>query len=222
MRVVHRDCAALLLLPLVFIVARASAAPAGACPAGIATACSSDGSQTCCPIFMSQSGWGCCNLPGASCCPASSTTQGCCPSGTTCVPTGEYSATCVPSGGGSNISATQVCTPGARYPPSSTLPSVIQIGDSVSEGYQPVVTQMLSKVAFVQHSPWSVGGGADDVGNGLNCEEAFLRTAMYEPAQWDVITFKCAAGRGSGGRGWRRRVEGAGTLPRFALVRRVV
>lgn len=138
---------------------------------------------------MSQSGYGCCNLPGASCCPASSTTQGCCPAGTTCVLTGAYSATCVPSSGGANVSAVQVCTPGAHYPPSSTLPSVITIGDSVSEGYQPVVTDALKSFAFVQHSPWSTGGGADDVGNGLNCEEAFLRTAMWEEARWDAITF---------------------------------
>jgi hypothetical protein len=141
----------------------------GSCPAGINTACASDGSQTCCPIFMSLSGWGCCNMPGASCCPASSTTQGCCPAGTTCVLTGEYSATCVPSSSGPNISALQVCTPGAEFPPSSTLPSMIIIGDSVSEGYEPVVAANLSKAVYVQHSPWSQGGGADDVFNGLNC-----------------------------------------------------
>jgi len=177
------------LLPLLVIVAAATAVP-GSCPAGVNTACAGDGSQTCCPIFMSQSGWGCCNLPGASCCPQSATTQGCCPAGTSCVLTGPYAATCVPSaGGGANLSATQVCTPGARLPPSATQPSVIMIGDSVSEGYQPVVTANLSKVAFIQHSPWSTGGGADDVNNGLNCEEAFLRTAMYAPAKWDLITF---------------------------------
>jgi hypothetical protein len=139
---------------------------------------------------MSQSGYGCCHLSGGVCCPVSPTTQACCPSGTTCVLTGAYSATCVPSaGGGANLSALQVCTPGARYPPSATQPSVIVIGDSVSEGYQPPLAAALADAAFVQHSPWSVGGGADDVGNGVNCEEEFLRTAMYEPAKWDLITF---------------------------------
>lgn len=58
---------------------------------------------------------------------------------------------------------------------------MIIIGDSVSEGYEPVVAANLSARVFIQHSPWSVGGGADDVFNGLNCEEEFLRTAMYQP-----------------------------------------
>ena len=170
--------------------ARSSFSPlAGECPAGIATACAGDGSSTCCPIFMSQSGYGCCHLAGGVCCPVSPTTQGCCPAGSTCVLTGQYSATCVPAAGGANLSALQVCTPGARNPPSTTLPSIITIGDSVSEGYQPPLTAALAKIAFVQHSPWSTGGGADDVFNGLNCEEEFLRTAMYEEADWDIITF---------------------------------
>lgn len=60
---------------------------------------------------------------------------------------------------------------------------MIVIGDSVSEGYEPVVAANLSGKIYVQHSPWSVGGGADDVNNGLNCEEEFLRTAMYEPGK---------------------------------------
>jgi len=143
----------------------------GSCPAGIHTACAPG--STCCPIFMSQSGWGCCHEAGASCCPQSSTTQGCCPSGTTCVNTSPYDATCVPNTGGANTSALQVCTPGAQFPPNASLPSMIIIGDSVSEGYQPVVSANLSSQIFVQHSPWSVGGGADDINNGLNCEENF-------------------------------------------------
>lgn len=66
---------------------------------------------------------------------------------------------------------------------------MIIIGDSVSEGYEPVVAANLSKAVYVQHSPWSQGGGADDVFNGLNCEEAFLRTSMYVPAKWDLISY---------------------------------
>jgi hypothetical protein len=159
------------------------------------TACSSDGltccpvsSSTVCPIFMSNNGFGCCNMPGASCCPKSSTTQGCCPAGTTCVLTGEYSATCVPVSG-NNITATQVCTPGARYPPGKALPNVLYIGDSVSIGGEPVVANLSSSFAFVQHSPWAGGGGADDIGNGLNCQEAFLRLSDWELASWDYILF---------------------------------
>jgi len=164
------------------------AAP-GSCPAGVATACSADGSQTCCPIFMSQSGYGCCNLPGASCCPVSATTQGCCPSGTTCVLTGPFASTCVPADGGANVSATQVCTPGAKDPPSPTAPSIIYIGDSVSIGATPDLTALVAPRLFLQHSPWAGGGGADDVVNGLNCENAFLKTAMWQDAVWDGVVF---------------------------------
>jgi hypothetical protein len=137
---------------------------------------------------MSSSGFGCCNLPGASCCPASATTQGCCPAGTTCVLTGPYAATCVPGGGGRNVSATQVCTPGARAPPTAA-PSIIYIGDSVSIGATPDLAALVAPRLFLQHSPWAGGGGADDVGNGLACEDAFLRTAMYERANWDGVVF---------------------------------
>lgn len=162
---------------------------AGSCPAGVNTACAPDGSAVCCPIFMSQSNWGCCKLAGGVCCPVSPGVQGCCPASTTCVQTSLYGATCVPAGGGPNVSATQVCTPGARYAPSAALPSVITIGDSVSEGYEPVLAANLSAVAQVQHSPWSVGGGADDVGNGVNCLDEFVRTAMWQPANWSVVSF---------------------------------
>ena len=184
-----------LLVAVLLLAARASAlapaallaAGAGACPAGVDTACSPDGSQTCCPLFMSSSGYGCCNLPGATCCPQSATTQGCCPASTTCVLTGPYTATCVPRGGGANVSATQVCTPGARSPPSPTAPSLIYIGDSVSIGAAPDLAALLAPRLFLQHSPWAGGGGADDVGNGLACETAFLKTAMWQDAEWDGV-----------------------------------
>ena len=45
----------------------------------------------------------------------------------------------------------------------------------------------------MQHSPFSTGGGADDA-HGVACEENFLRTAMYEEARWDVITYNYGAG----------------------------
>lgn len=158
------------------------------CPNKVPTACGP--LQTCCPTFESLTGFGCCNFPGAVCCPAGPKNQNCCPAGYTCAPDG-YGATCIPPpNGGSNISGTHICTPGALLPPSqSTLPSVITIGDSVSEGYEPVLATALSSVAFVQHSPHSDGGGADDVFNGVACEENFLRTAMYQPANWTLISY---------------------------------
>ncbi len=157
------------------------------CPAGIPTLCGPD--QTCCPTFESLTGYGCCNYGAdAVCCPLSSTTQGCCPAGTQCVLTGPYDAICEPSGGGANLTALHVCTPGAALPPSaSDLPSVITIGDSVSEGYQPPLAAILNTTAFVQHSPHSDGGGADDVFNGVACQENFLRTAMFEQVTWTGI-----------------------------------
>jgi hypothetical protein len=115
-------------------------------------------------------------------------TQNCCPAGSQCFVTGPYSSVCLVDG--VNVSSTQVCEPGAQYRANaSSLPSIIAVGDSVSIGYTPGVAALLNATAFVQHSPWSGGGGADDVGNGVRCEDFFLRTAMYEEQPWDVISF---------------------------------
>ena len=156
-----------------------------ACPKGINTSCGP--LQTCSPTFESLTGYGCCVEPNAVPCPVGPDNQMCCPSGTTCVPQG-YAATCVPTAGGANTSGIHVCPPGAALPPAAGggLPAVIVIGDSVSEGYQPVLAANLSAIAFVQHSPHSDGGGADDVAHGLACQENFLRTAMYAEAKWDL------------------------------------
>ena len=157
------------------------------CPAGIPTACGPQ--QTCCPTFESLTGFGCCDMPGAVCCPAGPEDQTCCPAGHACVSSG-YGATCVPPGGGVNVSGSHVCPPGALLPPSSSaLPSIITIGDSVSEGYEPVLAAALATAAFVQHSPHSDGGGADDVFHGVDCQENFLRTATYQQANWTAITY---------------------------------
>ena len=78
-------------------------------------------------------------------------------------------------------------------PPSTTIPSVIIIGDSVSIGYTPHLETMLEGKVQVQHAPSAGGGGADDTPYGLQCIasplEAFIRTARYEPAKYDVVTF---------------------------------
>ena len=173
----------------IVLLALFPAALAQSCPAKVPTACGP--SQTCCPTFESLTGWGCCNMPGAVCCPAGPQNQNCCPAGYTCVSQG-YGATCVPPAGSAsaNTSGTHICTPGAALPPSAAgaLPTAITIGDSVSEGYQPPLSANLSAVALVQHSPHSQGGGADDVFNGLACEENFLRTAMYAPANWTLVS----------------------------------
>ena len=170
---------------LLLAVARVAAQ---SCPPKVSTACGPG--QTCCPTFESLSGYGCCGFPGAVCCAPSPTTQGCCPPNHKCVTEG-YATTCVPAGGGANGTGFHVCPPGAAHPPppAGGLPSVITIGDSVSEGYEPVLAANLSVRALVQHSPFSDGGGADDVFHGLDCQENFLRTALYQSANWSVITF---------------------------------
>lgn len=85
-----------------------------------------------------------------------------------------------------------MCEAGAQYPTSaSDLPAVIVIGDSVSIGYTPFVAASMNEsgTAFVQHSPWGGGGGADDVGNGVRCEEWLLRTSTFDAQSWRLISF---------------------------------
>jgi hypothetical protein len=172
--------------------------------AGFTTGCPS-ASSTCCHHKFSHTTWGCCPYPNAVCCAGSYGL--CCPEGTTCKSTGQYSGTCEKKDDGHNWSpqqqappppglatagAPQVCTPGALDPPSTTMPTAIVIGDSVSIGYTPHVIEMLQGKVQVQHSPAAGGGGADDTPYGEQCIvtlESFLRTAKYEPAKWDVITY---------------------------------
>lgn len=166
------------------------AASGPACPAGVSTGCGS--TQTCCPVLFSGSGFGCCPLGAdAVCCGG----QECCPSGTSCVNTSQYSAICVPLAGGPNVSATQVCGPGPQLPAtaSSGLPTIVVNGDSVSIGQMGDLQRLFEGSAFVQHSPWAGGGGADDVNNGLRCAANFWYDADYDvsPAAsaWDLYSF---------------------------------
>lgn len=154
-----------------------------ACPSGVPTACGAN--STCCPVLFSGTGYGCCNLgPDAVCCGQ----QGCCPAGWTCVNTPPYSSACVKDG--KQIPGTQVCEPGAQFPANhSSLPSIMVIGDSVSIGYTPQVASILANKAFVQHNPWSGGGGADDVGTGLECFESYTRDSMFEDQRWTLVSF---------------------------------
>lgn len=165
------------------------------------------GNSTCCGMQYSDSKVGCCHLPDAVCCDGSSSImptgdaiQNCCPKGHTCRAVGTYSSVCDPPPPATNASAVaalQVCTPGPRYAPADpvanpqALPSLIVIGDSVSIGYTPDLAALLrgDGSRFVQHSPWSTGGGAADTKNGLNCVGEFLRTADYAAQRWDTVVF---------------------------------
>jgi hypothetical protein len=172
------------VLPMHPLAVAASDAAPGSCPAGINTACSSN--STCCPVMFSGSNYGCCNLgPDAVCCGQ----QGCCPAGYTCMNTPPYTTACV-KGNETWDGPVQVCTPGAENPATaSPLPAIIMIGDSVSIGYEPAVAALLNETIYVQHSPWSGGGGADDIANAYNCRENFVRDAMFTEQSWDAITF---------------------------------
>ena len=187
-----------LLAQLLLAAAAAAAAPllppfaapssSPTCPAGVRTACGAE--QTCCEVLFSASGFGCCPRAGAVCCGG----QECCPTGHTCVNTSQYSATCVPSDGSANVSATQVCGPGPALAAStSALPSLTINGDSVSLGQMGDLATLLAGKVLLQHSPDAGGGGADDVGNGVRCEEVFWRDAMFDadPASsnWTLYSF---------------------------------
>lgn len=79
---------------------------------------------------------------------------------------------------------------GPGDPPSTTLPNVLVIGDSVSIGYVGGVAQDLADVAKVQHGPWDVSdGGAGDTAQGVACLDRYLVTQRQQSVKWDLITF---------------------------------
>ena len=70
--------------------------------------------------------------------------------------------------------------------PSSSLPNVLVIGDSVSIGYVGGVEEILKPVAQVQHGPWDVSdGGAGDTATGVACLDRWLVTqaSIYSEGQ---------------------------------------
>eukprot|EP00117_Sycon_ciliatum_P035470 scpid89431/ scgid26879/ len=82
------------------------------------------------------------------------------------------------------------CRQGVLKPPSTTLPNCLILGDSVSDGYTPIVQQILNQTCQVQHTPYAYGsGGAGPVQYGLACLEHFLLTGKLVSIEWDVIFF---------------------------------
>lgn len=70
--------------------------------------------------------------------------------------------------------------------PKSPLPKVLIIGDSISIGYTPLVTQMLQKEAVVKHHK----GNAGPTDNGLKRLDQWLGSdPMPGSEKWDVIHF---------------------------------
>jgi len=146
-----------------------------ACPTG----------TTCCPAQYSGSGYGCCPYPNAVCC---SNNQTCCEAGSTCVLSGAYLSTCVSTHG--SKMGISVCKPGPVTPPSTTMPNVLIMGDSVSIGYTPAVINGLANKFHVSHTPYDLGdGGAEETAYGLQCLNYFLSTALQQPYKADIILF---------------------------------
>lgn len=93
-----------------------------------------------------------------------------------------------------NNTTTVCCKPGPSDLPSTTLPNVLVLGDSVSIHYtvQNVdnLTSRLAGVAKVQHAPYDLAdGGALDTAWGVACLDNWLRTQHWVPVNWSVIVF---------------------------------
>ena len=141
---------------------------------------------TVCAASYSKNGQGCCPYKDAVCCP---NRQTCCPTGTTCLDQGTYGTTCQGAAANESVGLS-VCKPGAALPFSKTLPNVLIVGDSVSIGYTPLVTDAMSKLALVQHSPDDVrDGGAEETAYGVQCLDYMLRSPAGNLLRPDVIMF---------------------------------
>lgn len=98
-------------------------------------------------------------------------------------------------GAGQPTAGRSVCKPGAHLPPSTALPNVLIIGDSVSIGYTPPVATHMAKVALVQHSPWDVlDGGAEETACEFHTAMLSVQRALGEcvrPASEELAGSRC-------------------------------
>lgn len=179
------------------LLLRASATPyPNVCAAGSpwnTTACAAGWS--CCPNAYSPSGWGCAPFPNAVCCPDNFSA---CPAGTVCVRSAPPAPPSWNTSVGYNCStpggevarALPSCKGGPPLPPDGARKNVVYIGDSLSEGLQPVVAAALADVALVQHAPWGGGGGAGTAALAAQCAVPyFLRSPSGIPVAPDVVLF---------------------------------
>lgn len=90
---------------------------------------------------------------------------------------------------GQDCKSSTICNPGPEYNASSSQPTCLILGDSVSIGYTPFVVSKLNGSCFVQHSPWSTDGGACSTSYALSCINMFTRTARLNPIRPNVYLF---------------------------------
>ena len=140
----------------------------------------------CCPLAGSEAV--CCNTPlptsgtggiaVAYCCPKGS---GCSTKG--CTPT-RASYLCGPKQG-RNCSVAAVCSSGPADWTTSAgerKAAVLVIGDSVSDGWTPVLSGLLNQTHDTVHSPGKIiGGGARSTSNFLLCSRYMLHTDELQP-----------------------------------------
>mmetsp|Transcript_1273 Transcript_1273/g.3644 ORF Transcript_1273/g.3644 Transcript_1273/m.3644 type:complete len:230 (-) Transcript_1273:2351-3040(-) len=126
--------------------------------------------HTACPEFFSccqygwsesEGSWGCAPFPNAVCCPSRFYA---CPSGHTCQESGatppwKDEVVCLPPEGAPGDDAPirkaeEICKNGPPVLMDENRKNVIIIGDSVSIGYTPLVSESLEDIAQVIHSPW--------------------------------------------------------------------
>ena len=111
----------------------------------------------------------------------------CCPKGTKCSVRGctPYRAPgylCGPMQG-KNCNVSYLCSSGpADWTATSALPAVLVIGDSVSDGWTPVLERKLKARYVTSHSPGAmVDGGARSTSNFVNCADYLLATDTLAP-----------------------------------------
>ena len=169
---------------------------------------------TCCPTTYSSDQVGCCPHTDGVCCGYANmsihakTVMACCPKAHSCVFSSPYHpwaasthpeiATCVPDAdalptgttAAPNTTGIYPCKPGAALPPRpSPGKNVLVIGDSVSLGWTPPLTELLKADALVQHSPGGGDGGAEETDYGLQCLDYFLRSPNGTMNVPDVLIF---------------------------------
>ena len=138
---------------------------------------------------------GCCALDDAEavCCqtplPTGLVRSYCCPKGASCsthgcTPRPSPTSLCGPTQG-DNCNVSYLCSSGPEdwtKNRANALPAVLVMGDSVSNGWTPVLAHMLAATHVVVHSPGLMAdGGARSTSNLVNCAGYLLTTAELKP-----------------------------------------